>query len=104
MPKVRLDILLVERHLAESRSLAQRLVMAGQVRVEGELVLKPAHEVSPGVSIEIDPGPTYVSRGGRKLAAALDAFQLNVEGRVCADIGASTGGFTDCLLQNGNPW
>jgi len=101
MPKKRLDILLVERGLAESRSLAQRLVMAGQVRVEGQVALKPSQEFPQEAAIELDRGPRYVSRGGEKLAAALEAFQVDVRGKVCADVGASTGGFSDCLLQNG---
>jgi 23S rRNA (cytidine1920-2'-O)/16S rRNA (cytidine1409-2'-O)-methyltransferase len=101
MPKIRLDLLLVARGLVESRSLAQRLVMAGQVRVDGEVVLKPAAKVVANAGLEIYQGPPYVSRGGEKLAAALKAFKLDVNGRVCADVGASTGGFTDCLLQNG---
>ncbi|MBN1149001.1 MAG: TlyA family RNA methyltransferase [Anaerolineales bacterium] len=101
MPKIRLDVLLVERGLVESRSLAQRLVMAGQVRVDGELALKPSVSVSPTARLEVEQGPPFVSRGGEKLAAALRAFDLRVAGLACADVGASTGGFTDCLLQNG---
>lgn len=100
MAKVRLDLLLVERGLAESRSLAQRLVMAGQVRVDGQVVLKPAASFPPGALVEVDHGPPFVSRGGEKLASALATFYLDVSGFVCADVGASTGGFTDCLLQN----
>jgi 23S rRNA (cytidine1920-2'-O)/16S rRNA (cytidine1409-2'-O)-methyltransferase len=101
MPKKRLDNLLVERGLVESRALAQRLIMAGQVRVSGEIALKPAVNVSETAEVEIDQGPPFVSRGGEKLAAALQAFQRSPAGLVCADVGASTGGFTDCLLQNG---
>src|SRR5512136_1883814 len=101
MKKIRLDLLLVERGLAESRSLAQRLVMAGQVRVNGERVLRSAANISPDALLEVEKGPAYVSRGGEKLAAALQAFSLDVRGRTCADVGASTGGFTDCLLQHG---
>jgi 23S rRNA (cytidine1920-2'-O)/16S rRNA (cytidine1409-2'-O)-methyltransferase len=101
MSKMRLDILLVERGLAESRSLAQRLIMAGQVRVNGELELKPSTNVSTDASLVIDPGAPFVSRGGEKLQAALAAFPLDIQNQVCADIGASTGGFTDCLLQHG---
>jgi 23S rRNA (cytidine1920-2'-O)/16S rRNA (cytidine1409-2'-O)-methyltransferase len=101
MRKTRLDSLLVERGLVESRAQAQRLIMAGQVRVDGELALKPATRVSEAVQIEIDHGPPFVSRGGEKLAAALTAFGLSPANRVCADVGSSTGGFTDCLLQNG---
>ncbi|RPJ37197.1 MAG: TlyA family rRNA (cytidine-2'-O)-methyltransferase, partial [Chloroflexi bacterium] len=102
MQKVRLDVLMTERGLAESRSLAQKLVMAGQVRVGGELVLKPATRFSADVEILVDRGPRYVSRGGEKLEAGLEAFGLaELGGRVCVDVGASTGGFTDCLLQHG---
>ena len=101
MPKTRLDVLLVERGLVESRSLAQRLVMAGQVRVDGEVALKPSTRISSAARLTVDQGPPFVSRGGEKLAAALRAFSLEVGGLVCADVGASTGGFTDCLLQNG---
>jgi 23S rRNA (cytidine1920-2'-O)/16S rRNA (cytidine1409-2'-O)-methyltransferase len=93
--------LLVDRGLAETRAAAQRLVMAGQVRVDGELVLKPSRRVPPSASLTVDRGPRFVSRGGEKLEAALEAFPLPVEGKVCADVGASTGGFTDCLLQRG---
>jgi 23S rRNA (cytidine1920-2'-O)/16S rRNA (cytidine1409-2'-O)-methyltransferase len=98
---MRLDLLIVERGLAESRSLAHRLVMAGQVRVNGEIELKPSTNVSPDAHLEIDRGAPFVSRGGEKLQAALDAFPISIQERVCADVGASTGGFTDCLLQHG---
>lgn len=101
MKKMRIDILLVERGLAESRSLAQRLVMAGQVRVNGQVVPKPAVTFPPDASIEIDRGARYVSRGGEKLDSALQDFGIEIAGKVCADVGASTGGFTDCLLQHG---
>ncbi len=101
MPKMRLDLLLVERGLAESRAKAQALIMAGQVRVDGEAVLKAATSIEPGARLELARGPRFVSRGGEKLDAALGAFELEVRGRVCADVGASTGGFTDCLLQRG---
>ncbi len=101
MAKVRLDVLLVERGLAESRSLAQRLIMAGQVRVDGQVAFKPAEAVDPSAAVGVDRGPRYVSRGGEKLEAALLAFQPQVSGRICADIGASSGGFSDCLLQHG---
>jgi 23S rRNA (cytidine1920-2'-O)/16S rRNA (cytidine1409-2'-O)-methyltransferase len=101
MSKMRLDILLVERGLAESRSQAQRLVMAGQVRVNGQVVDKPAAAVLDTVDLHIDRGPRYVSRGGEKLESALQIFEIDVSGLVCADVGASTGGFSDCLLQNG---
>jgi len=101
MSKQRLDLAMVERGLAESRAIAQRLVMAGQVRVEGEVELKPGASVSEAVQIEIEHSPPFVSRGGEKLQAALQAFSLHVSGLICADVGASTGGFTDCLLQHG---
>ena len=101
MPKVRVDVLLVERGLAESRAQAQRLVMAGEVRAGGQLVTKPADTVASDAVLEIDRGPAFVSRGGEKLEAALHSFELQVAGLVCADVGASTGGFTDCLLQFG---
>jgi 23S rRNA (cytidine1920-2'-O)/16S rRNA (cytidine1409-2'-O)-methyltransferase len=101
MKKIRLDLLLVERGLAESRSQAQRLVMAGQVRVEGQVVLRSAAGISPQSAITVESGPRFVSRGGEKLEAALTAFGIDISGKVCADVGASTGGFTDCLLQHG---
>jgi 23S rRNA (cytidine1920-2'-O)/16S rRNA (cytidine1409-2'-O)-methyltransferase len=75
--------------------------MAGQVRVDGQVVLKSSAKVDSNANVEIDRGPRYVSRGGEKLQAALQAFNPDVAGRVCADVGASTGGFTDCLLQHG---
>ncbi|NTU55878.1 MAG: TlyA family RNA methyltransferase [Anaerolineales bacterium] len=101
MTKVRLDVLLVERGLAESRAKAQALIMAGQVRVTGQVALKPATAVDASAALTVDSGPRFVSRGGEKLDAALEAFALDVRGLVCADVGASTGGFTDCLLQRG---
>jgi 23S rRNA (cytidine1920-2'-O)/16S rRNA (cytidine1409-2'-O)-methyltransferase len=101
MPKVRVDILLVERGLAESRNQAQRLVMAGQVRANGQVVSKPSTTMPAEAVLTIDQGPAFVSRGGEKLQAALQAFAVDTAGKVCADVGASTGGFTDCLLQNG---
>ena len=101
MPKVRLDVLLVERGLADSRSKAQAMIMAGQVRVADQVMLKPATAVSTDSVLTVDSGPRFVSRGGEKLDAALEAFEIDVSGLVCADVGASTGGFTDCLLQRG---
>lgn len=92
---------MVERGLAESRSLAQRLVMAGQVRVDGQVALKPSVNLETNAVITVDHGPPFVSRGGEKLAAALDHFPITVQNKICADVGASTGGFTDCLLQHG---
>lgn len=101
MPKTRLDLLMVERGLSDSRSLAQRLIMAGEVRVDGQVVYKPATSVSADSKLEVDTGPRFVSRGGEKLEAAFQAWTIDVTGCVCADVGASTGGFTDCLLQHG---
>lgn len=101
MAKIRLDLLLVERGLAESRAKAQALIMAGQARVNGEVVVKSGAAFPADAAVTLDSGPRFVSRGGEKLDAALDAFSLDVSGLVCADAGASTGGFTDCLLQRG---
>jgi 23S rRNA (cytidine1920-2'-O)/16S rRNA (cytidine1409-2'-O)-methyltransferase len=95
--KKRLDVLLVERGLAESRSQAQALVLAGLVRGYE----KPGQQVDQAADLHVDRPPPFVSRGGEKLRHALDALQLDVNGRDCADVGASTGGFTDCLLQAG---
>lgn len=100
-PKERLDVLLVERGSADSREAARRLIMAGEVRVNGQVVSKPGQRVSVDAPISLRAVPRFVSRGGEKLDAALSAFGLSVEGLVCADVGASTGGFTDCLLQRG---
>ena len=101
MPKVRLDVLLVERGLAESRAKAQAMIMAGQVRVADQVMLKPSTSVSADSAVTVDTGPRFVSRGGEKLDAALEAFAMDVTGWTCGDVGASTGGFTDCLLQRG---
>ncbi len=101
MPKVRLDVLLVERGLAESRAKAQALIMAGQVRVAGQTALKPATAIPADSELSVDSGPRFVSRGGEKLDAALEAFAIDVNGLTCTDVGSSTGGFTDCLLQRG---
>jgi 23S rRNA (cytidine1920-2'-O)/16S rRNA (cytidine1409-2'-O)-methyltransferase len=101
MPKVRLDVLLVEKGLADSRAKAQALIMAGQVRVADQVALKPATTVQPDAVLTVDMGPRFVSRGGEKIEGALDTFKLDVTGFVCADVGSSTGGFTDCLLQRG---
>jgi 23S rRNA (cytidine1920-2'-O)/16S rRNA (cytidine1409-2'-O)-methyltransferase len=101
MRKVRIDVLMADRGLVESRAQAQRLVMAGEVRVDGQVVLKSSTIVFGDVKIDIDKGQHYVSRGGVKLEAALNAFKLEVLGKTCADVGASTGGFTDCLLKHG---
>jgi 23S rRNA (cytidine1920-2'-O)/16S rRNA (cytidine1409-2'-O)-methyltransferase len=101
MPKVRLDVLLVERGLAESRAKAQAMIMAGQVRVAGQTTIKPATAIPADSDVTVDSGPRFVSRGGEKLDAALEAFSVDVTGLTCADVGSSTGGFTDCLLQRG---
>ena len=102
MTKVRLDQLLVMLKHFESRTKAQSSIMAGLVFVEGQKATKAGQLIKPDVLIEIKGAAhPYVGRGGLKLEKALSEFQMNVEGRVCLDIGASTGGFTDCLLQNG---
>ena len=100
-PKQRLDSLLVERGLAESRTQAQALILAGQVVAGDQRADKPGSLVPSDVLIRIKEKLRYVSRGGLKLERALAEFSIAVEGKVCADIGASTGGFTDCLLQAG---
>jgi 23S rRNA (cytidine1920-2'-O)/16S rRNA (cytidine1409-2'-O)-methyltransferase len=100
--KERLDVLLVEFGLAPTRAKAQALVLAGQVVVDDQRVDKPGTRVSTEAEVRLKGVPMpYVSRGGLKLEAALRHFQLDVRGAVCADVGASTGGFTDCLLQAG---
>jgi 23S rRNA (cytidine1920-2'-O)/16S rRNA (cytidine1409-2'-O)-methyltransferase len=99
--KERLDQLLVARGLADSRTQAQRLIMAGEVLVGDQIVDKPAMRFAVDEPLRVKERPPYASRGGFKLAAALDAFALDVSGRIAADVGASTGGFTDCLLQRG---
>ncbi|MBN1661089.1 MAG: TlyA family RNA methyltransferase [Anaerolineae bacterium] len=99
--KERLDVLLVERGLIATRQQAQRLIMAGEVRVDERLVDKPGTRVSTDAEVAVTGSMPYASRGGFKLAAALDAFGLDVVDKVVADVGASTGGFTDCLLQRG---
>jgi 23S rRNA (cytidine1920-2'-O)/16S rRNA (cytidine1409-2'-O)-methyltransferase len=97
----RLDRALTNAGLAESRQKAQALILAGRVRVDGETVRQADREVSARQRLELASGPAYVSRGGDKLAPALDNFAVSPSGRVCADVGASTGGFTDVLLQRG---
>ena len=99
--KPRLDRLLVERGLAATREKAQALIMAGEVLVDGRKAQKPGQAVSPESRIEVLEQPPFVSRAGQKLNAALDHFAVRVAGRICLDVGASTGGFTDCLLQRG---
>lgn len=105
MRRERIDKLLVERGLAESRTKAQAMVMAGVVLVNEQRVEKPSEQFVSDAEIRIkradDPTSRYVGRGGLKLEAALREFQIAVRGLVCLDVGASTGGFTDCLLQNG---
>ncbi|OGO17845.1 MAG: hypothetical protein A2Z02_06155 [Chloroflexi bacterium RBG_16_48_7] len=101
MAKKRLDDLLVERELSENKSKARALIMAGEIRVAGKPVSKPGTMVAEDSVIEVARKLPYVSRGGLKLAHALDEFKLDVSGMVVIDAGASTGGFTDCLLQRG---
>ncbi|MBC8076792.1 MAG: TlyA family RNA methyltransferase, partial [Chloroflexales bacterium] len=101
MAKTRLDQLLVNRNLAESRSKAQALIMAGDVRVAGQVQTRPALPVNDDADVEVVAALPYVSRGGYKLAHALDSFGLDPTGLVALDAGASTGGFTDVLLQRG---
>ena len=99
--KQRLDILVHENGLAPSREKARAVIMAGEVLVSGIVVDKPGTRVAVDAEITVKSKPRFVSRGGEKLAAALEAFPIAVAGHVCADVGASTGGFTDCLLQYG---
>ncbi|HOQ99000.1 MAG TPA: TlyA family RNA methyltransferase [Anaerolineae bacterium] len=102
MAKKRLDILVVERGLAESRARAQAIIMAGEVRVDDRVVDKAGTMVADDATVEVAGARLpYVSRGGLKLEAALDIFGVNPDGKAIADVGASTGGFTDCLLQRG---
>jgi 23S rRNA (cytidine1920-2'-O)/16S rRNA (cytidine1409-2'-O)-methyltransferase len=105
MKRERIDKLLVERGLTESRTKAQAMVMAGVVLVNEQRVEKPSEQFSPDVQIRVkradDPTSRYVGRGGLKLEAALREFEVDVSGLTCLDVGASTGGFTDCLLQQG---
>ncbi|MFM7464553.1 MAG: TlyA family RNA methyltransferase [Cyanobium sp.] len=97
----RLDLLLLQRGLASSREQAQQLIRAGWVRQGGRVLDKPGTALLPDVSLEVEARPRYVSRGGDKLEAALQAFAIPLQGRVCLDAGLSTGGFSDCLLQRG---
>jgi 23S rRNA (cytidine1920-2'-O)/16S rRNA (cytidine1409-2'-O)-methyltransferase len=99
--KKRIDQLLVDRGLAETRSQAQALLIAGKVLVNEQKIEKPGHAIAADADIRLLEQLPYASRAGAKLAAALDHFAIQVAGRVCADLGASTGGFTDCLLQRG---
>ena len=99
--KQRLDTLVVQRGLVESRERAKQLILAGEVIVSGSAQVKPGHLISPEAEIVVKQPPRYVSRGGLKLEKALQVFQVDVHDRVAIDVGASTGGFTDCLLQHG---
>jgi 23S rRNA (cytidine1920-2'-O)/16S rRNA (cytidine1409-2'-O)-methyltransferase len=102
--KARIDAVLAERGLFPSRSAAAGAVRAGEVRVgseDGPVALRPSQLVEPEATLLVDPGPRYVSRGGIKLENALEALTIDVSGRDCLDVGASTGGFSDCLLQRG---
>ncbi|MCP9816209.1 TlyA family RNA methyltransferase [Synechococcus sp. GreenBA-s] len=99
--KQRLDLRLVELGLAASRQQAQQLIRAGRVRSGDRVLDKPGLDVAPELALEVEQPPRFVSRGGEKLIAALEAFPISVAERVCLDGGISTGGFTDCLLQHG---
>lgn len=99
--KQRLDLVLVERGLAASRQQAQQLIRAGRVRSSDQVLDKPGHDIAPDLPLEVEQPPRFVSRGGEKLVAALEALPIRVAGRVCLDGGISTGGFSDCLLQHG---
>ena len=99
--RVRLDTVLFERGLADSREKAKRFILAGAVRVNGQLARKPSDLVQEDAVLFVEAKEKYASRGGHKLEAALDTFQISCAGLTCADLGASTGGFTDCLLQRG---
>ncbi len=102
MKKIRLDVYLTDHGLTDSRSLAQRLIMAGEVEVNGQVYLKPSQKIDPEAAVLLKTGPKFVSRGGEKLEPALLAFhRTDLSGKICVDVGASTGGFTDCLLQYG---
>lgn len=99
--KRRLDQLLVERGLVETRSRAQALILEGKVRVSGQVETKASRQLEDGVELAIETPPRFVSRGGEKLEGAFRLWNLDVAGRDCLDVGSSTGGFTDCLLQHG---
>lgn len=101
MPKQRLDLLLVAKNLCDSRQQAQRLIRAGEVKVDRQIIDKPATAIDVEAAIEIRQKLPYLSRGGEKLAKALETFAIPVSDRICLDGGISTGGFTDCLLQKG---
>lgn len=100
--KVRLDLRLVELKLAESRNQAQALILEGKVRVKGQVETKASKSVDSADPIEVEAPPRFVSRGGEKMEGAFNKFAtLTAEGKICLDVGSSTGGFTDCLLQHG---
>ncbi|OLT59531.1 TlyA family RNA methyltransferase [Moorena bouillonii] len=101
MVKQRLDKLLVDLNLCESRQRAQVLIRAGEVMVDGQILDKPGTEIKTTAQIQVKEKPPFVSRGGQKLAKALEVFRISVNGRICLDGGISTGGFTDCLLKAG---
>ena len=101
MAKERLDNLLVNLNLCPSRTAAQKLIRAGKVKVKTRIIDKPGTEIDVNAPIEVEAQPLYVSRGGEKLAKALQVFSITIKDRICLDGGISTGGFTDCLLQNG---
>jgi 23S rRNA (cytidine1920-2'-O)/16S rRNA (cytidine1409-2'-O)-methyltransferase len=101
LDKKRLDVVVFERELASSREKARAMIMAGEILVDGVLSPKPGTTISVNAEITVKSKPRYVSRGGEKLENALNTFPIETNGRICADVGASTGGFTDCLLQHG---
>lgn len=101
MAKIRLDQLMLQRGLAESREKAQRLIRAGLVRTEGRLLDKPGHRHSEDIPLVLEQPTRFVGRGGDKMEGAFESFGLEVGGWICMDVGSSTGGFTDCLLQHG---
>lgn len=101
MPRQRLDLLVVQQGLAESREKAQALIRSGRVRVGGHPQTKPGHLYPDDTQLEVEAADRFVSRGGEKLETAFQLFPINVTGKVAVDVGASTGGFTDCLLQHG---
>ncbi len=101
MDKTRIDIYLVEQGLAESREKARALIMAGAVTLDGKRCDKPASLVGPGQEVSVQKPDAFVSRGGKKLQKAIESFDLDLTGAICIDVGASTGGFTDCMLKSG---
>ena len=101
MEKIRIDIYLVEQGLAESREKARALIMAGAVSLDGKRCDKPSSLVGSGQTVSVQQPDAFVSRGGKKLQKALESFEIDLAGAVCIDVGASTGGFTDCMLKNG---